>query len=69
MRIKLEKRAQPSNFMLVATPVASVLITMLIGVVVFDLIGINGYYSLLSMVMNASRTTVPASTQAPLPTL
>ena len=36
---------------------------------VMDLIGINGYYSLLSMVMNAARTTVPASTQAPLPAL
>lgn len=36
---------------------------------VMDLIGINGYYSLLSMVMNAARTTVPASTQAPLPVL
>ena len=36
---------------------------------VMDLVGINGYYSLLSMVMNAARTTVPASTQAPLPAL
>ncbi len=36
---------------------------------VMDLIGINGYYSLLSMVMNAARTTVPASTSAPLPVL
>lgn len=42
MRIKLEKRQSPSNFMLVATPVASVLITMLIGMIVFDLIGISG---------------------------
>ena len=42
MRIKLEKRQTPSTLMLVATPVASVLLTMLIGVVVFDLIGING---------------------------
>lgn len=33
---------------------------------VMDLIGINGYYSLLSMVMNAARTTVPASTAQPL---
>ncbi len=36
---------------------------------VVDLIGINGYYSLLSMVMNASRTEVPASKAAPLPSL
>ena len=49
MRIKLEKRAQPSNFMLVATPVASVLITMLIGVVVFDLIGINGFRAVVDI--------------------
>jgi 4-carboxymuconolactone decarboxylase len=29
---------------------------------VVDLIGINGYYALLSMVMNAARTPAPAST-------
>jgi 4-carboxymuconolactone decarboxylase len=29
---------------------------------VVDLIGINGYYTLLSMVMNAARTPAPAST-------
>ena len=32
-----------------------------------DLIGINGYYALLSMVMNAARTEVPASAARPLP--
>ena len=42
MRIKLEKRQAPSTLMLIATPIASVLLTMLIGVVVFDLIGIDG---------------------------
>ena len=42
MRIRLEKRQRPSLFMLVATPVASVLLTMLIGLVVFNLIGIDG---------------------------
>jgi ABC-type uncharacterized transport system permease subunit len=42
MRIKLEKRVQPSRLMLVFTPVASVLVTMLIGVVVFDALGIDG---------------------------
>ena len=31
MRIRLEKRLTPSRFMLVATPVASVLLTMLLG--------------------------------------
>jgi general nucleoside transport system permease protein len=42
MRIKLERRPQPSRMMLVVTPVASVLVTMLIGMIVFDLIGIDG---------------------------
>lgn len=42
MRIKLEKRREPSTLMLVVTPIASVIITMLIGVIVFDLIGIAG---------------------------
>lgn len=36
---------------------------------VMDLIGINGYYTLLSMVMNAARTEVPPSKAAPLPTM
>jgi 4-carboxymuconolactone decarboxylase len=34
-----------------------------------DLIGINGYYALLSMVMNAARTPVPDTTTPPLPPL
>jgi 4-carboxymuconolactone decarboxylase len=34
-----------------------------------DLVGINGYYALLSMVMNAARTAVPASSAQPLPKL
>ena len=42
MRLKLEKRSEPSMVMLVVTPVVSVLVTMLIGIVVFDLIGIDG---------------------------
>ena len=36
---------------------------------VVDLIGINGYYAMLSMVMNAAHTPVPASSAAPLPDL
>ena len=36
---------------------------------VVDLIGVNGYYTLLSMVMNSARTAVPASTAQPLPVL
>ncbi len=31
-----------------------------------DLIGLNGYYSLLAMLMNAARTEVPPSTVTPL---
>jgi general nucleoside transport system permease protein len=42
MRIKLERRPKPSRMMLVFTPVASVIVTMLIGMVVFDLMGIDG---------------------------
>ncbi|MGV7209389.1 carboxymuconolactone decarboxylase family protein [Oxalobacteraceae bacterium A2-2] len=34
---------------------------------VVDLVGINGYYTFLAMVMNTARTAVPASTAAPLP--
>jgi simple sugar transport system permease protein len=42
MRIRLEKRLRPSRFMLVATPVASVLLTMLLGAIIFELIGYDG---------------------------
>ena len=42
MRIRLEKRLTPSRFMLVATPVASVLLTMLLGAVIFELLGFDG---------------------------
>lgn len=34
---------------------------------VVDLMGINGYYTFLAMVMNAAQTAVPPSTAAPLP--
>lgn len=34
---------------------------------VMDLIGINGYYAFLSMVMNAAKTPAPASSAAALP--
>ncbi len=42
MRIRLEKRLTQSRFMLVATPVASVLLTMLLGAIIFELIGFDG---------------------------
>ena len=34
---------------------------------VVDLVGLNGYYTLLAMVMNAARTEMPVSSAAPLP--
>jgi 4-carboxymuconolactone decarboxylase len=34
---------------------------------VVDLMGINGYYTLLAMVMNSAQTAVPPSVAAPLP--
>ncbi len=34
---------------------------------VTDLMGLNGYYTFLAMVMNAARSKVPPSTAAPLP--
>lgn len=34
---------------------------------VVDLMGLNGYYTFLAMVMNGARTAVPASSAAPLP--
>ena len=36
---------------------------------VIDLVGVNGYYTFLSMVMNSARTTVPPSSASPLPLL
>jgi 4-carboxymuconolactone decarboxylase len=34
---------------------------------VVDLMGLNGYYTFLAMVMNTARTAVPPSTASPLP--
>jgi len=34
---------------------------------VVDLMGVNGYYTFLAMVMNTARTEAPASSAAPLP--
>ena len=42
MRIRFEKRLTPSRFMQVATPIASVLLTMLLGAIIFQLIGFDG---------------------------
>ncbi|MEO8683948.1 MAG: ABC transporter permease, partial [Devosia sp.] len=42
MQFRLEKRAEPSRFMLYATPVGAVLLTMVVGAVIFSLIGYDG---------------------------
>ena len=49
MRIKLEKRPEPSKLMLVVTPIASVLLTMLVGVLVFDALGIDGFRAVVDI--------------------
>jgi len=42
LQFRLEKRAAPSRFMLYATPVAAVLITMVLGALIFTLLGYDG---------------------------
>lgn len=42
MRLKFEKRAEPSRFMLYATPVGAVLLTMVVGAIIFTAIGYDG---------------------------
>jgi simple sugar transport system permease protein len=49
MRLRLEKRREPSVWMVMLTPILSVLLTMLIGVVVFDAIGIKGTQAVLDI--------------------
>ena len=36
---------------------------------VMDLIAVNGYYSLISMVLNVDRTPIPGGGKPPLPVL
>jgi len=42
MRIRFEKRAEPSRLMQVVTPVAAVLLTMVIGAILFQALGYDG---------------------------
>ncbi|MBE7732460.1 ABC transporter permease [Devosia faecipullorum] len=42
MQLRLEKRLEPSRAMLYMTPIAAVLVTALVGAIVFSLIGYNG---------------------------
>ncbi|HKN30762.1 MAG TPA: ABC transporter permease [Roseiarcus sp.] len=46
MHIRFEKRLTPSRLMLVATPIASVLLTMLLGAIIFELIGFDGPHAI-----------------------
>ena len=42
MQFRLEKRREPSQLMVYATPVAAVALTMIVGAIIFSLIGYNG---------------------------
>jgi ABC-type uncharacterized transport system permease subunit len=42
MQYRLEKRREPSRVMLYATPVAAVVLTMVMGAIIFSLIGYDG---------------------------
>src|ERR1700735_4713667 len=42
MRIRFEKRREPSKLMQAVTPVVAVLLTMVIGAVIFEAIGYDG---------------------------
>ena len=70
MRIKLEKRLTPSRFMQVATPVASVLLTMLIGAIIFQLIGFDGpraiYETFITPIVASYKWQDVATKAAPL---
>jgi simple sugar transport system permease protein len=42
LKLKLEKRPEPSRLMLYAAPIGAVIVTMIVGAIVFSLIGYNG---------------------------
>jgi ABC-type uncharacterized transport system permease subunit len=42
MQLRLEKRPQPSKLMQVATPIGAVLVTMILGALIFTLLGYDG---------------------------
>src|SRR5271168_1811313 len=70
MRIRLEKRLTPSRFMRVATPIASVLLTMLLGAIIFQLIGFDGpraiYETFITPIAASYRWQDVAAKAAPL---
>jgi simple sugar transport system permease protein len=42
LKLKLEKRAEPSRLMLYASPVGAVIVTMIVGAIIFSIIGYDG---------------------------
>jgi simple sugar transport system permease protein len=70
MRIRLEKRLTPSRFMQVATPIASVLLTMLLGAIIFQLIGFDGpraiYETFITPIVASYKWQDVATKAAPL---
>jgi ABC-type uncharacterized transport system permease subunit len=70
MRIRLEKRLMPSRFMQVATPIASVLLTMLLGAIIFQLIGFDGpraiYETFITPIVASYKWQDVATKAAPL---
>src|SRR5258708_36992913 len=70
MRIRLEKRLTPSRFMQIATPIASVLLTMALGAVIFQLIGFDGpraiYETFITPVVASYKWQDVATKAAPL---
>ena len=49
MQFRLEKRAEPSRAMLYGAPIFAVLLTMVVGAIVFSLLGYNGLGSVLEI--------------------
>ncbi|HWV02710.1 MAG TPA: ABC transporter permease [Devosia sp.] len=49
MQLRLEKRPEPSRFMLYATPVGAVVLTMIVGAIIFSIIGYNGLAAVYEM--------------------
>jgi len=70
MRIRLEKRLTPSRFMQIATPAASVLLTMALGAIIFQLIGFDGpraiYETFITPVVASYKWQDVATKAAPL---
>jgi len=70
MRIRLEKRLTPSRFMQIATPIASVLLTMALGAIIFQLIGFDGpraiYETFITPIVASYKWQDVATKAAPL---